>query len=164
MGKSRKNHGKTPAPKAPNQLSGHSRVAAWEETSRDRRSSRVASPGGGTPWDAMGEWIQGGTEWVDERGKTHTHIHIYIYHHVYIIHIYIWTLYIYGENAMVSVLYGPISKIEVFLLRKRLTSCMNDFGWFFHLCSLLKGSSWFWGAPHSQTHPNTGIIEMDRTM
>ena len=38
-------------------------------------------------------------------------------------------IYIYGENAMVSVLYGPISKIEVFLLRKRLTSCMisDDF-------------------------------------
>ena len=64
------------------------------------------------------------------KGEKHTHIYIYIYHHVYIIHIYIWTLYIYiyGENAMVSVLYGPISKIEVFLLRKRLTSCMNDFG------------------------------------
>ena len=85
MGKSRKNHGKTPAPKAPNQLSGHSRVAAWEETSRDRRSSRVASPGGGTPWDAMGKWIQGGLNGL-MKGEKNTYI--YIYHHVYIIHIY----------------------------------------------------------------------------
>ena len=62
------------------------------------------------------------------KGEKHTHIYIYIYIIMCILYIYMDIIYIYGENAMVSVLYGPISKIEVFLLRKRLTSCMNDFG------------------------------------